>query len=185
MENKSYGHLMIDLETMGNVKNSAIVSIGAVEFNIENGDIGEEFYAVVNLQSCLDKGMVVNGDTIYWWLNQDKKSINEISKENFNIDLVLESFTRFFDNLNYQNLQIWSNGKYFDLPILENAFNLCGLKKPWKYSNERDVRTLLSLYPDVKNLEYCPNVIKHHPIDDCKHQIRECSKVWKYIMNKI
>jgi len=73
MENKSYGHLMIDLETMGNVKNSAIVSIGAVEFNIENGDIGEEFYAVVNLQSCLDKGMVVNGDTIYWWLNQDKK----------------------------------------------------------------------------------------------------------------
>ena len=31
MDNKKFGHVMVDLETMGNVTNSAIVSIGADE----------------------------------------------------------------------------------------------------------------------------------------------------------
>ena len=35
MENKSLGHLMLDLETMGNKSNAALLSIGAVEFDIK------------------------------------------------------------------------------------------------------------------------------------------------------
>ena len=46
---KKFGHLMVDIETMGNQSNSAIVSIGAVEFNMATGETGKEFYTNVSL----------------------------------------------------------------------------------------------------------------------------------------
>ncbi|EJC1833696.1 3'-5' exoribonuclease, partial [Escherichia coli] len=46
-------NLMIDLETMGKNKDAPIVSIGAVFFTPETGDIGQEFYAVVSLDSAM------------------------------------------------------------------------------------------------------------------------------------
>ncbi len=49
-----FGHLMLDIETMGNESFSSIVSIGALEFNIETGKTGKEFYVNVDLQSCMD-----------------------------------------------------------------------------------------------------------------------------------
>jgi len=52
----NYTDVMLDLETMGRKSNSALVSIGAVEFNLETGETGKEFYEVIDLQSCLDVG---------------------------------------------------------------------------------------------------------------------------------
>ena len=45
-------NLMIDLETMGKNKDAPIVSIGAVFFTPETGDIGQEFYTVVKPGKC-------------------------------------------------------------------------------------------------------------------------------------
>ncbi len=49
-------NLMIDLETMGKNKDAPIVSIGAVFFTPETGDIGQEFYTVVSLESAMGQG---------------------------------------------------------------------------------------------------------------------------------
>lgn len=38
----TFHHLMLDIETMGNESFSSIVSIGALEFNIETGELGKE-----------------------------------------------------------------------------------------------------------------------------------------------
>jgi exodeoxyribonuclease VIII len=43
-------NIMLDLETMGNNSNSAIVAIGAVEFD-ENG-LGSDFYTVIDLNAA-------------------------------------------------------------------------------------------------------------------------------------
>ncbi len=48
---------MIDIETMGNMSHSAIVSVGAVRFDLETGKTGATFYMNVDLQSYLDAGM--------------------------------------------------------------------------------------------------------------------------------
>lgn len=64
-------HLMIDLETMGVGNNAAIKSIGAVKFNIENEELGEGFYKVVNLQSCIEIGLETDESTKEWWSKQD------------------------------------------------------------------------------------------------------------------
>jgi DNA polymerase III epsilon subunit-like protein len=71
-EIKKLGHLMLDLETLGNKSNSAILSIGAVEFDLETGETGREFYQRIDLQSCIDKGLIINGSTFYWWITQNE-----------------------------------------------------------------------------------------------------------------
>lgn len=48
--------VMLDLETMGTDANAAIIAIGAVEFDIQNGEIGERFYAVIDLESAVAGG---------------------------------------------------------------------------------------------------------------------------------
>lgn len=67
-------NLMIDLETMGKNKDAPIVSIGAVFFTPETGDIGQEFYTVVSLESAMGQGATPDGDTILWWLKQSSEA---------------------------------------------------------------------------------------------------------------
>lgn len=47
-------HIMLDLETMGKGPEAAIVSIGAVEVLVDEGTLGREFYAPVDLQSAME-----------------------------------------------------------------------------------------------------------------------------------
>lgn len=66
-------NLMIDLESMGKKPNAPIVSIGAVIFDPQSGELGQEFYTAVNLESAMEQGAVPDGDTILWWLRQAQK----------------------------------------------------------------------------------------------------------------
>lgn len=70
---------MLDIETMGNESFSSIVSIGALEFDIETGKTGKEFYVNVDLQSCMDLGLIVNASTIMWWLNQNEQARKDLT----------------------------------------------------------------------------------------------------------
>ena len=74
-----FGHLMLDIETMGNESFSSIVSIGALEFDIETGKTGKEFYVNVDLQSCMDLGLIVNASTVMWWLNQNEQARKDLT----------------------------------------------------------------------------------------------------------
>jgi len=51
---------MIDLETLGTKVDAPVLSIGAVEFNLETGKLGQEFYCVLDLQSQLDRRSQIN-----------------------------------------------------------------------------------------------------------------------------
>ncbi|MEG1654826.1 MAG: 3'-5' exonuclease, partial [Hafnia sp.] len=46
-------HLMIDLETMGNGTYAPIISIGAVFFDTNSGEIGTDFQVNVSLESSM------------------------------------------------------------------------------------------------------------------------------------
>lgn len=181
MENKVFEHVMLDLETMGNKGNSAIVSIGAVEFNIETGETGREFYRMVNLQSCLDIGLKINASTLYWWLKQNETAREEICKgENeSDIQLVLAELQDWFSEC-IEQVKVWGNGARFDIGILEDAYVACRYQKmPWHFRDERDLRTLVAFAPGIKNgvMANFKGVI-HNPIDDCKMQIQYASEIW-------
>jgi hypothetical protein len=177
-------NLMIDLETLGNRSGCVITSIAGVEFDINTGVTGREFYEKITIQTCLDLGLFIQGDTLKWWFNQDKEAQQELFKDTQNLVKVLYDFKMFIDELKPADLQIWGNSNRFDLGILAKAYYVAGHKEiPWKYALERDVRTLVSFKPEIKRNE--PFVgVKHNPIDDCKHQIKYCSKIWNSLNNK-
>lgn len=169
-------HLMIDLETLGHTTTSAILSIGAVEFDLNSGETGREFYQIVDLQSCLDLGLTINASTFYWWMKESDSARNEICKQGLPIYRMLLDLTDFIKELD-PNVCVWGNSASFDLSILENAYIASDNKIPWGFRNERDVRTLVSFAPEIKN--NCKfNGVTHNPIDDCKHQIKYCSAIW-------
>jgi hypothetical protein len=174
--------VMLDLETMGKKSNSAIVSIGAVEFNIETGETGREFYKVVDLQSCLDLGLKVEASTIYWWLQQSEAARKRICVKGEHLQKVLGDFNRWMlDSI--IDVRIWGNGARFDIGILEDAYVASYLETPWNFRKEMDVRTLVEFAPEIKaNMPFTG--VEHDPIDDCKHQIKYCREIWNKKMKK-
>lgn len=176
--------VMLDLETLGNKSNSALLSIGAVEFNIETGETGREFYKVIDLQTCLDVGLIINASTFYWWMQQNQTARDAICNDKkFALGTVLHMFSAWMKDC-IQGIEIWGNGARFDIGIMEDAYVACGYQKmPWDFRSERDVRTLVSFAPDIKaNHPFTGTV--HHPIDDCKHQIRYCHSIKKKLNTK-
>lgn len=177
-ENNRLGHVMVDLETMGNEYNAVICSIGAVEFDIETGKTGREFFRKVDIQSCLDKGLSVNGSTIEWWLMQSEPARLAVAVgDGIHLQQMLHEFKLYLEELGCNSVQIWGNGVSFDIVILTQAYRACKLKEPWNFRNERDVRTLVSFAPEVK-AHYPSTGVEHNPIDDCKFQIGYCSAIW-------
>jgi len=181
---KQLGHVMLDLETMGKKSKAAIISIGAVEFDINTGETGREFYRKINLQSCFDKGLIANGSTIEWWLMQNE-SARKMAADGSGVSLyiALKDFRSFLKLVGEDTVQIWGNGARFDIGILEDAYDACQLSNPWNFRLERDVRTLVSFAPKVKEKAvFNTNGIQHDPIADCKFQIMYCTAIWQHIM---
>ncbi|EON8826431.1 RecE family exodeoxyribonuclease, partial [Escherichia coli] len=68
-------HLMIDLETMGKNPDAPIISIGAIFFDPQTGDMGPEFSKTIDLETA---GGVIDRDTIKWWLKQSREAQSAI-----------------------------------------------------------------------------------------------------------
>jgi|AntDeeMinimDraft_5_1070356.scaffolds.fasta_scaffold43649_1 hypothetical protein len=170
----AFPHLMLDIETMGNKSNSAIISIGAVEFDIETGETGKEFYRNVSLKSSIDLGLNIDADTVMWWMNQSddaRKSL--INEKAISINKALIDF-REFCNKEYQ---IWGNSARFDLGIMQDAYVKANIDIPWDFRKERCVRTLVSFKPEIKkNLSFKGTA--HNALADCYHQIEYCRLTW-------
>lgn len=182
MEEKVFDHVMLDLETMGNKSNAALISLGAVEFNLDTGETGREFYNRIDLQSCLDVGLVVNASTVYWWLTQNRQAQEEVAKGGDELTAVLVNFHGWLWQC-IKGVKLWGNGARFDIGILEDAYVAIGYKiMPWGFRDERDLRTLAAFAPEIKArfaTERKSKMVEHHPIDDCKMQIAYASEIWK------
>ena len=179
-------HYMIDLETLGVSPGSVISSIAAVQFDINTGEIGRQFYKNIDLQQSLDNGFTINAETLKWWFNQPNRM--EIFSNPDNIKSVFTSLSKFIlstsGGYNKKNIFVWGNGASFDLGILNYAYNKLGIEIPWLFYNERDVRTLVSFIPEIKKKTVNSGVL-HNPLDDCKYQIAYCCEIYKQIKQKL
>ncbi len=174
-----FGHLMLDIETMGNESFSSIISMGALEFDINTGKTGKEFYVNVDLQSCLDYGLTVNASTIMWWMKQSEQARKDfVEKTPLRIEAALLDFCQFCN----KEYQIWGNSARFDCGILQNAYNKLSIPIPWDFRKERCVRTLVSLNPEIK--ENFPSIgTAHNALSDCYYQVGYCSLIWQSFKN--
>jgi len=175
---EKYEHIMIDLETMGTFPGSAIISIGAVAFDLNTGEAGKEFYCSIDLESNLQIGLIVDPKTAKWWTLQSEEARYVLIDPNrINIIKALKQLSKFLNINDLATLQVWGNSARFDLGILEAAYKAFELETPWQFYNERDVRTLVSFAPNFKYKTRFEGTA-HNPIDDCKHQIKYCSAIW-------
>jgi hypothetical protein len=177
-----FDHIMVDLETLGTESNSVIMSIAAVPFNMESGKTGTPYYTNVDIQSCLNVGLQISGSTLEWWMKQSNAAITRIfSGTSLPLDRALDELSGVISQ--FYDIQVWGNSARFDLGILENAYLKSGKSIPWKFYNERDVRTLVAFDPDVKaNMVFTGT--PHDALDDCLHQVKYCSAIWNGSLKK-
>ncbi|WP_197278100.1 3'-5' exoribonuclease, partial [Escherichia coli] len=76
-------HLMIDLETMGKNPDAPIISIDAIFFDPQTGDMGPEFSKTIDLETA---GGVIDRDTIKWWLKQSREAQSAIMTDEIPLD---------------------------------------------------------------------------------------------------
>lgn len=180
-------HLMIDLETMGKKTNSPIVSIGGVFFDPQSGEIGPEFYTAVSLESAMEQGAVPDGDTILWWMRQSPEARAAICADAVSVTTALIEFSKFIichaDNLKY--LKVWGNGAIFDNVILRSAFERASLPCLWHFSNDHDVRTIVTLgravgFDPKRDMPFEGDM--HNALADARHQAKYVSAIWQKLI---
>lgn len=169
---------MIDIEAFGHSAGAAIASIGAVRFDIDKQpQLGESFYEVISAESCQEMGMRLDADTIYWWLQQSEAARSELFRANKrHIKASLLSLNYFIEGDGTDHF--WANGSTYDFPILEFAYEKCGLKPAWNFRQVCDARTVYHL-AGVK-VEKGEGV-SHHARHDCLAQISALVKAFKFL----
>ncbi|EMK8412007.1 3'-5' exoribonuclease, partial [Shigella flexneri] len=136
-------HLMIDLETMGKNPDAPIISIGAIFFDPQTGDMGPEFSKTIDLETA---GGVIDRDVIKRWLKQSREAQSAIMTDEIPLDDALLQLREFIDeNSGEFFVQVWGNGANFDNTILRRSYERQGIPCPWRYYNDRDVRTIVEL----------------------------------------
>ena len=169
-------HLMIDLETMGKKSNAPIVVIGAVFFDPQTGEIGPTFYIVISLVDAMDTGAVPDGSTIEWWLAQSSEARSAILVAQVKLVDALIQFREFINEYSDEKfVQVWGNGATFDNTILRTSYERLNIPCPWRYYNDRDVRTIVELGKtigfDARTVIPFEGV-RHHALDDARHQAK-------------
>ncbi|HBV0301154.1 exonuclease [Escherichia coli] len=179
-------HLMIDLETMGTNANAPIVVIGAVFFDPQTGEIGPVFYIVISLTDAMNTGAVPDGGTIEWWLKQSSEARDAILTDQVKLKDALSRFREFINEYSDEKfVQVWGNGATFDNAILRRSYERQGIPCPWRYHNDRDVRTIVEL---GKTIDFDARTVipfegvRHNALDDARHQAKYVSAIWQKLI---
>nr|WP_318526653.1 3'-5' exoribonuclease [Escherichia coli] len=176
-------HLMIDIETMGKNPNAAIISIGAIFFDPQTGDMGPEFSKTIDLDTA---GGVIDRDVIKWWLKQSREAQSAILTDEIPLDDALLQLREFIDeNSGEFFVQVWGNGANFDNTILRRSYERQGIPCPWRYYNDRDVRTIVEL---GKAIDFDARTAipfegeRHNALDDARYQAKYVSAIWQKLI---
>lgn len=173
--------VMIDLETLGTLPGSGIISIGAVAFNLlEPEDQWIKFScSPISRASCKIVGLTEDPDTLRWWDTVDPLAQEVFKKSSLGCKkMIWEALTEFSLFLPW-DVNIWGNGADFDNPLLTVAYYKCGKALPWKYKNNRCYRTLKNLFPEIE--APAGTGIKHTALDDALYQTRHLVKILNFL----
>ncbi|WP_435890270.1 3'-5' exoribonuclease domain-containing protein [Escherichia coli] len=176
-------HLMIDLETMGKNPDAPIISIGAIFFDPQTGDMGPEFSKTIDLETT---GGVIDRDTIKWWLKQSREAQSALLTDEIPLDDALLQLREFIDeNSGEFFVQVWGNGANFDNVILRRSYERQGIPCPWRYCNDRDVRTIVELgkaidFDAITDIPFEGE--RHNALDDARYQAKYVSAIWQKLI---
>lgn len=190
-------NVMIDIETLGTKRDSLVFSICCVEFD-SKFNVLSNYYKTISIESLLNAGLVIDTNTLNWWISTDKELFLKLIS-NVNLVDVKEALIGFETYLltiekKCKDYEIWTKSPSFDCVILTELFErILGTSNKKiiesKFRDYRDVRTAISIadsisgkntYSEFKNTnknEYH----SHNAYDDCVKQIESL----KYSLKQI
>ncbi|EFE3783932.1 exonuclease [Escherichia coli] len=178
-----WNHLSVDLETMGTNPDAPINSIGGKFFDPETGEMGPEFSKTIDAKTG---GGTVDISTIEWWLVQSSEARSAILVNQIPLDDALLQFREFIsEHSDEKFVQVWGNGATFDNAILRRSYERKGIPCPWRYCNDRDVRTIVEL---GKTIGFDARTaipfegVPHNALDDARHQAKYVSAIWQKLI---
>lgn len=176
--------IMLDLETLSQRPDAAIIAIGAVRFDprilASRRAEQELFFMTIDMHQAMEYGQIDTA-TWDWWQQQDAKVRETVFAGEASPQQAYEAFCTFCEGAN----NVWAKSPQFDVTILRNLgaqmeYVHLGEKKtipfPFDFRHERDVRThldmgqrLLGVEAIIHNREFPA----HHPLGDAMAQARQ------------
>ena len=143
--------LMLDTETAGMPPNGALLSMGAVFFDLATETTGPTFSQTIHLATSVRDGGTMCPSTFMFWLGQSEEARKAVRFGGQDIRKVLQDFSDWIaETCRHEDVRIWANSPNFDLSIVGGAYDRAGIKRPWHWSAERDFRTVRKMYPAVE-----------------------------------
>lgn len=179
-------HIMLDLETMGNGNNAAIVAIGACTFDPRGEGVGihlaDRFYAQISLKSAVEAGMQMDTSTILWWLKQSDAARKSTFDGNEIIPIgdACHRFSKWIEAIGgVKDIAVWGNGATFDNIIIRSAFRAVKLPIPWDFRGDRCYRTVANLLPEDRRPAFVRSGTSHNALDDAVTQALYLQRCYK------
>ncbi|MVW21886.1 exonuclease, partial [Escherichia coli] len=176
-------HLSVDLETMGTNPDAPINSIGGKFFDPATGEMGPEFSKAIDLETS---GGIIDRKTIKWWAKRSREAQSAIFTDEIPLDDALLQLREFInENSGESFVQIWGNGANFDNVILRRSYERQGIPCPWRYYNDRDVRTIVELGNSIGfdvRMAIPFEGVPHNALDDARHQAKYVSAIWQKLI---
>lgn len=158
-------HVVVDLETLGTSKRACILSIGAMMFDDSDYVMLSPFYVAVDSADA-SRYLEIDQATIDWWEKQSQEARAAVF-EAPDTKTLSEALLEFRKWLPVGVYRIWSHGSSFDIAILSEAYRLLSQPLPWRYSDERDTRTLFELIP-TNVVRADDGLPEHHALHDAR-----------------
>lgn len=139
-----YSNIMLDLETMSQQPDAAIVAIGAIAIDLAAGQLGPAYYERISLESSMALGGSVDASTIRWWMEQSDDARSEVTREDGQVHLqvALQSFASWLGTIAEPDVHVWGCGADFDNVILASAYRRAAMPLPWHWWRNRCYRTI-------------------------------------------
>lgn len=192
-------HGMVDIETLGTAVDAPIITIGATVFNPRRLDTFEalkdrSFYIRIDVEDAVRYSGGASGGTLKWWFQQDVEAIRAlVDPEACSLRHGLKLFDLYMTDRGenspmkpeYRHLPrvelLWAKSPDFDCKILQTGFESQGLMYPFKFWNQRCVRTAVDMaFPDPDDRpEPETDTTAHDARDDAINQaimIQRCYK---------
>lgn len=175
--------LILDEETLASDSDRAVIWWTClIGYDVAKDEIipvrHDQFYPI---QPQLDKGRVIEADTMLFWMDQPdevRKLMKECaSQDPSEITSLLVNFSTMFDAMVAgRSYELYANSPSFDCNKLKSLFADWGFDIPWDFRRERCLRTLCANAGiDQYSVPKVQGFIKHHAYHDCRQELA----IWK------
>lgn len=176
---------MLDLECTDSKRTAAIVSIGAVFFDIHKQQLGLPFYCEIGtkgIKQQLEAGRTLSLDTMVWWMAQSDEARDVWQKnghKKLEIVPALHLFSKFCSNAEGRP-RVWGNGVDYDNVVLRDCYEMFNIKTPWHFRDNRCYRTMRALF-NKSHTAMEREGAHHNGLDDAVSQAKHLMKMLKDI----